>query len=35
MNMKYNEKYDLYIDDDLVIYYWDKRKDKLMQRKMR
>lgn len=30
--MKYNEKYDLYIDDDLVIYYWDKKLDKLMQR---
>lgn len=30
--MKYNSKYDLYVDDDLVIYYWDKRKDKLMQR---
>lgn len=32
--MKYNEKYDLYIDDDLVIYYWDKKLDKLMQRKL-
>ena len=30
--MKYSEKYDLYIDDDLVIYYWDKKLDKLMQR---
>lgn len=30
--MKYNEKYDLYLDDDLVIYYWNKNKDKLMQR---
>ena len=30
--MKYNDKYDLYIDDDLVIYYWNKKKDKLMQR---
>lgn len=30
--VKYNEKYDLYIDDDLVIYYWDKRLNKLMQR---
>ena len=30
--MKYNEKYDLYLDDDLVIYYWDKKKDKLIQR---
>ena len=30
--VKYNEKYDLYIDDDLVIYYWDKKLDKLMQR---
>lgn len=32
--MKYNEKYDLYLDDDLVIYYWNKRKDKMMQRKI-
>lgn len=30
--MKYNSKYDLYIDEDLVIYYWDKHKDKLIQR---
>lgn len=30
--MKYNEKYDLYLDDDLVIYYWNKHKYKLMQR---
>jgi len=30
--MKYNEKYDLYLDDDFVIYYWNKHKDKLMQR---
>lgn len=30
--MKYNEKYDLYLDDDLVIYYWSKKYDKLMQR---
>lgn len=30
--MKLNEKYDLYIDDDYVIYYWNKRLDKLMQR---
>lgn len=30
--MKYNSKYDLYVDDDLVIYYWSKRKNKLMQR---
>lgn len=29
--MKYSEKYDLYIDDDFVIYYWDKKLDKLMQ----
>ena len=29
--MKYNEKYDLYLDDDLVIYYWDNKLDKLMQ----
>ena len=32
--MKYNEKYDLYLDDDFVIYYWDKKKDKLMQRRI-
>ena len=30
--MKYNEKYDLYLDDDYVIYYWSKKKDKLMQK---
>lgn len=30
--MRYNEKYDLYIDEDYVIYYWNKIKDKLMQR---
>ena len=30
--MKYNEKYNLYIDDDLVIYYFDKRNNKFMQR---
>jgi hypothetical protein len=30
--MKYNEKYDLYLDEDFVIYYWDKNNDKLMQR---
>ena len=29
--MKYNPKYDLYVDDDLIIYYWSKRKDKLIQ----
>ena len=29
--MKYNEKYDLYLDDDFIIYYWDKNLDKLMQ----
>lgn len=29
--MRYNEKYDLYIDDDFMIYYWDKKLDKLMQ----
>lgn len=29
--MKYNEKYDRYVDDDLVIYRWDKNKDKLVQ----
>lgn len=30
--VKYNEKYDLYLDDDFVIYYWNKKLDKLMQR---
>ena len=29
--MIYYEKYGLYIDNDLVIYYWNKRLDKLMQ----
>lgn len=29
--MKYNEKYDRYIDDDLVIYKWSKGKNKLVQ----
>ena len=29
--MKYNEKYDRYVDDDLVIYRYDKNKDKLVQ----
>jgi hypothetical protein len=29
--MRYNEKYDRYVDDDLVIYRWDKTKDKLVQ----
>lgn len=29
--MKYNEKYDRYVDDDLVIYHYDKNKDKLVQ----
>lgn len=29
--MIYNEKYDRYIDDDLVIYRWDKNLDKLIQ----
>ena len=29
--MKYNEKYDRYLDDDLVIYRWDKKQDKLVQ----
>lgn len=32
--MRYNEKYDLYLDDDLVIYYWSKKYNKLMQRTM-
>ena len=30
--MKYNERYDLYLDEDFVIYYWNKRLNKLMQR---
>lgn len=30
--MIYNKKYDLYIDEDLVIYYWNNRYNKLMQR---
>lgn len=29
--MKYNEKYDLFVDNDLVIYSWDKNLDKLVQ----
>lgn len=29
--MKYNSKYDRYVDDDLVIYRYDKNKDKLVQ----
>lgn len=29
--MKYNSKYDRYVDDDLVIYRYDKSKDKLVQ----
>ena len=29
--MKYIEKYNRYIDDDLVIYRWDKKLDKLIQ----
>ena len=29
--MKYIEKYNRYVDDDLVIYRWDKSKDKLIQ----
>ena len=29
--MKYNEKYNLFVDDDLVIYRWDKNLDKLVQ----
>lgn len=32
--MRYNEKYDRYVDDDLVIYRWDKNKDKLVQCKI-
>lgn len=29
--MKYNEKYDRYVDDDLVVYRLDKNSDKLVQ----
>ena len=29
--MKYNEKYDRFVDDDLIIYRWDKKLDKLVQ----
>lgn len=29
--MKYNSKYDRYVDDDLVIYRFDKNKDRLIQ----
>lgn len=29
--MKYNEKYNLFVDDDFVIYRWDKNLDKLVQ----
>lgn len=29
--MKYNAKYDRYVDDDLVIYRWSKSKNKLVQ----
>lgn len=32
--MKYNDKYDLYLDDDFIIYYWDSKLDKLMQSKI-
>ena len=31
--MKYNEKYDVYIDDDLVIYSYKFHGDKLSQKK--
>lgn len=30
--MIYNSKYDLYIDNDFVIYYWNNKLDKLVQR---
>lgn len=29
--MKYNEEHDRFIDDDLVVYRWNKNKDKLIQ----
>ena len=29
--MKYNSKYDRFVDDDLVIYRYDKKADKLVQ----
>ena len=32
--MKYNEKYDRYLDEDYNVYYWDKNKDKLMPCKL-
>ena len=32
--MKYNSKYDRYVDDDLVIYRYDKKADKLVQCKL-
>lgn len=32
--IKYNSKYDLYVDDDLIIYYWDYKLDKLVQSKI-
>lgn len=33
--MKYNEKYDRYLDNDFNVYYYDKKKDKLMPCKLR
>ena len=32
--MKYNEKYDRYLDNDFNVYYYDKYKDKLMPCKL-
>ncbi len=32
--IKYNSKYDLYIDEDLVIYYWDNKLDKLLPKEI-
>ena len=32
--MKYNAKYDRYIDEDLIIYRWDKNLNKLVQCKL-
>ena len=32
--MKYNEKYDRYLDNDFNVYYYDNNKDKLMPCKL-
>ena len=33
--MKYNEKYDRYLDNDFNVYRWDNNKDKLVPCKLR